>query len=133
VVHDTRPARAIAAPIILVVEDEVLIRFLIADEIRALGVTAVECATADEAWDYFRSGARVDLVFIDVRMPGSLDGLAFASKIRERSPTLPIFVTSGHLVGVSTALATRFIPKPYDFEDTAKYLVELARHARQAE
>jgi CheY-like chemotaxis protein len=61
-------------PRILVVEDEALIRFVIADALRELGASVVEAASADEAWQYLTAGGSVDLVFTDHRMPGSMTG-----------------------------------------------------------
>jgi CheY-like chemotaxis protein len=55
---------------ILVVEDEALIRFAIAEALRELGVSVVEAASADEAWQYLTAGGSVDLVFTDHRMRG---------------------------------------------------------------
>jgi CheY-like chemotaxis protein len=61
-------------PRILVVEDEALIRFDMAEALRGLGVSVVEAASADEAWQYLTDGGSVDLVFTDHRMPGSMTG-----------------------------------------------------------
>ena len=59
---------------ILVVEDEPLIRFVIAEALRELGVSVVEAASADEAWQYLTAVGSADLVFTDHRMPGSMTG-----------------------------------------------------------
>ena len=58
---------------ILVVEDEALVRMVMAEEFRAAGYVVIECANADEAWDLLMSGISVDLLFSDVQMPGRLD------------------------------------------------------------
>ena len=63
---------------ILVVEDEVLIRALIAEELRLEGFSVIEADRADDALTYIKAGAQVDLVFSDIQTPGSLNGLQLA-------------------------------------------------------
>ena len=60
---------------VLIVEDDVLIRVLLADELRDAGLRVIEAANADEALSIFEAGAQVDLLFTDVQMPGSIDGV----------------------------------------------------------
>ena len=89
-------------PRILVVEDEALIRFAMAEALRDLGASVVEAASADEAWQYLTAGGSVDLVFTDYRMPGSMTGGQLATRIRREYPSLVVIVTSAihvHLVG----------------------------------
>jgi CheY-like chemotaxis protein len=106
------------APIrVLVVEDEVLIRILVADELREVGFSVIEAANADEALSYLKAGGDVDLVFSDIRMPGSLDGLELARQLRGRYPSLPIILTSGNFFGTyGPHGANLFIAKPYKVE-----------------
>src|SRR5580692_10518860 len=80
-------------PRILVVEDEALIRFAIAEALRELGVSVVEAASADEAWQYLTAGGSVDLVFTDHRMPGSMSGARLAARIRTQY-RIAVVVTS---------------------------------------
>ncbi|MDA6490278.1 response regulator, partial [Escherichia coli] len=63
---------------ILVVEDEILVRYVICDYLRDCGFHVIEAGTADEALEYLRSHNDVVLVFSDVRMPGSLDGIGLS-------------------------------------------------------
>jgi two-component system, response regulator PdtaR len=97
---------------VLVVEDEILIRVLIADELRAEGFSVVEAATADEALSYFQAGVQVDLVLSDIQMPGTLNGVDLIQRLRAKAPSLLTVLTSGHSPGVHEADA--FVPKPYD-------------------
>jgi CheY-like chemotaxis protein len=83
-------------PRILVVEDEALIRFAMAEALRDLGASVVEAASADEAWQYLTAGGSVDLVFTDYRMPGSMTGGQLATRIRREYPSLVVIVTSGY-------------------------------------
>ncbi len=101
---------------ILVVEDEVLIRALLADELREAGCTVIEAATADDALAYLDSGGAVDLVFSDVLMPGSLDGVELARRLRQRDPLLPVILSSGYPGSVNVERAGPFIRKPYHLD-----------------
>jgi CheY-like chemotaxis protein len=88
---------------ILVVEDEVLVRMAIADNLRGAGFTVFEASNAHEALEVLRHSSDVRLVFSDIRMPGSMDGAKFAGLIRSEYPTIKIVLTSGHLVAVDWA------------------------------
>ena len=101
---------------LLVAEDDIFIRAMIAEFLRDVGFDVTEAASADEAMAVFESGAAIDLLFSDVRMPGSMDGTELAARVRERWPTTHIMLTSGY----SNALADarkwsqlRILPKPY--------------------
>ena len=112
-----QPARcAVRSPeprAILIVEDEVLIRLLAADELRARGFGVLEASNADEAIAVLQSGVPIDLVFTDVRMPGSMDGVALAKFIHATCPGLKVIVASGARPGPPEPDDT-FIRKPYD-------------------
>jgi len=70
------------SPTVLLVEDEVLVRMMLADQLREAGCTVVEASDADEALLLLRQNlVRIDLVISDVRMPGSMDGLGLARVI----------------------------------------------------
>ena len=76
----SKPRKTLAC--ILVVEDEVLIRLVIADELRAQGFSVVEAASADQALSYFQAGVQVDLVLSDIEMPGSMNGVGLIQRLR---------------------------------------------------
>ena len=82
---------------VLVVEDEFLIRTMVSDDLREAEYEVIEACNADEALAILRSGAGVDLIFSDVRMPGTLDGLELLAMVRARDPAFPVVITSGHL------------------------------------
>lgn len=100
--------------VVLLVEDDPLIRFDIAEQLRQLGFRVVEARNADEAIDMLMSTARLDLVVTDVRMPGERDGLDVARATRDNRPGLKTVVMSGHLVLTDEhkGLIDAFIPKP---------------------
>ena len=112
---------------ILVVEDEVLIRCLISDDLREVGFVVIEAENADEASSYLASGAPVDLIFSDVHMPGSMDGLDLARRIRNERPFLPIILTSGRMNRPDIG-GTILLPKPYELHRA----VALVRSALRA-
>jgi len=113
VVNDTAPDAQ--RPSVLVVEDDVLLRLITADDLRAAGYNVVEASSADEAMTVLDSAVPVDLVLTDIRMPGSMDGLALAAIVRQRWPDLKIVVASGERPGqAALAVADAFLPKPYD-------------------
>jgi len=110
---------------ILVVEDEPLIRFGIAEALRDVGAYVVEAASADEAWDYLSSGEMVDVVFTDHRMPGSMTGRQLASRIARQYPAIKVILTSAYLD--DREWTAPVLAKPYAVNQTAEALVRLAR------
>ncbi|MCC8982782.1 response regulator [Bradyrhizobium acaciae] len=111
---------------VLLVEDEWFIRFDVAEELRAAGFEVVEASTVDDAMDYISRGERIDALITDVRMPGTLDGLDLAGKVRVMQPMLLILVASGSTELESAASRVgRFISKPYDPKQIAMLIAEM--------
>ncbi len=104
------------SPVILLVEDEALLRMLAGDILTEdAGYRVIEAANADEALIMLESRHDVRLVFTDVNMPGSLNGFALARIVDMRFPGIKVIVTSGlarPCVG-DLPKGTRFLPKPY--------------------
>jgi CheY-like chemotaxis protein len=113
---------------ILIVEDDTLIRFAMAEALRDLGVSVIEAATADEAWDFLGVDDRVDLVFTDHRMPGSMTGAQLAGRLRATDPAPHVVVASGDIE--PEAWPEPIVRKPYDPFETAQMLLALARANR---
>ena len=83
---------------VLVVEDEVIIRFVVADYLRDCGFQVIEAASADEAMRLLETDKiEVDIVFSDIQMPGSIDGMGLARWIRTHFPTIKVVLTSGNV------------------------------------
>lgn len=99
---------------VLVVDDEVLIRMLVADELRQAGLRVIEARSGDDALAVLKAGSSVDLVFSDVQMPGSVDGVQLAREIRARYPHLPVILGSGNNKLPDLAGARGFVQKPYE-------------------
>src|ERR1700719_1713035 len=81
-------------PTVLVVEDEVLVRLMICDELRERGFRVIEAVDADQAADVLDSSTEVDLIVSDIRMPGRLDGLALAHHVAANHAGLPMILAS---------------------------------------
>lgn len=109
-----RPLASGAAVTVLVVEDDPFLRLLIADALRDAGTRVVEAACADEALTVLAADIPVDAVLTDVRMPGTMDGVALAGRLALDYPWLPVFVASGDLDPVVARSLPAFIAKPYD-------------------
>lgn len=110
-----KPAQA--GTTILVVDDEVLVRAMITDELREQGYLVVEAANADEALVVLHSNVGVDLLLTDVRMPGTLDGLDLARLVRSAYPSVKIMIASGEMPArVADETVDGVFAKPYDVD-----------------
>lgn len=106
-----------SARVVLVVEDEVLLRALAAEALRDQGFQVVEASHADEAMQLVAAGLLPDVLFTDVRMPGTRDGLQLAQELRAIQPGLVVCVASGDLdAKTGKAVAQHFFRKPYDLD-----------------
>jgi CheY-like chemotaxis protein len=101
-------------PTILVVEDEMLVRVMLADALRDAGYEAVEAVDGDEAIRLLGGCDKISVVVSDVRMPGSLDGIALAKRVRSERPEIKIVLVSGDLTAVDGAEHDGVFRKPYD-------------------
>jgi len=118
---------ASSRPVVLVVEDEWLLRMDAADMIAAAGFEVVEAVDADEAIEILESRRDITMVFTDIQMPGSMDGLKLARAIRGRWPPIKIIATSG-LVDVGEKdlpEGGRFLLKPYQPKELTNVLRKL--------
>ena len=117
-----------APTIVLVVEDEPLQRWLAAEMVREAGFTPIEAADADEAIAILESRSDIRIVFTDIEMPGSMDGLRLARAIRGRWPPIELVLTSGRSALRETDLPERgqFLAKPYQSHRVADILQQLA-------
>lgn len=101
------------AKTILVVEDEILIRFILADSLRDIGYQVLEAGNGDEGLDILGSGQVVDLIVTDVRMPGDVDGMELTRRSKLLVPGRPVIVCSAHLLKSESFPADEFLSKPY--------------------
>jgi CheY-like chemotaxis protein len=118
-------------PLVLVVEDDHLLRLDAIDMVEAAGFEVMEAANADEAIAILESRNDITVVFTDVQMPGSMDGLKLARAVRGRWPPIKIVTTSGLQIIEETDLPEggRFLPKPYSSVQVRGLLHELTQSA----
>lgn len=101
---------------VLVVEDELLIRMDIVTSLEDEGFRVHEASNADEAIALLAASPDIKVMFTDIDMPGTMDGLKLAAAVRDRWPPVRIIVTSGHrqLSDELLPVHGRFFGKPYD-------------------
>ena len=101
---------------VLVVEDEALLRMNAVDMVADAGFEAVEAADATEAVTILETRPDIRIVFTDIDMPRGLDGMKLAALIRSRWPPIEIILASGYVDAPDVELPARglFFAKPYD-------------------
>jgi len=121
----TRPPGMI---VVLVVEDDPMQRMMAVDLVEEAGFIAIEAVNADEAFRILETRTDIRIVFTDIDMPGTMDGLMLAAIIRDRWPPIEIIITSGQAGENELGLPERgvFFPKPYDPEHVSSALVKFS-------
>jgi two-component sensor histidine kinase/DNA-binding response OmpR family regulator len=109
---------------VLVVEDEMVLRMRAVDIVEDAGFTAVAAVNADEAISILESRSDISLLFTDIQMPGSMDGLKLAHAVHDRWPTIKIILVSGQVnpSEVERPADSRFFGKPVDVEEMTAHL-----------
>jgi CheY-like chemotaxis protein len=99
----------------LVVEDEALLRFDLAQSLEEEGCTTFEASNSTDAITILETHPEIAVVFTDIQMPGTMDGLALSHYVRQRWPPTIIVVSSGHCTPTGNEMASGavFMPKPY--------------------
>ncbi len=111
---------------VLVVEDEPLLLLMAGDIVGDAGLEAILVPNADEAIRILESRDDVSIVFTDVRMPGSMDGIRLAAAVRNRWPPIKLVVVSGHLTAdADLPQGARFFRKPYASDEIISALRQL--------
>lgn len=112
---------------VLVVEDEALILMDIAFQLETEGFEVHMAANADAAIDLLILHSGIRLIFTDIDMPGSMDGLKLAAAVRDRWPPIRIIVTSGARMVEITDLpdGSVFFSKPYDHRSVMSAMREM--------
>ena len=123
-------------PTVLVVEDEAMIRVAITDMLQEHGFSVLEAANANEAIEIIeKATVEIDVVFTDVRMPGTMDGFGLVKWIKNVRPSLPVIVASGDVGQLNDAgkqqLGDMFVAKPYDLTKTGQKIREAAASRRK--
>lgn len=116
---DTAPSN------VLVVEDDVEIRLILAEAMRDAGLCVIEARSGEDAVSYLNAGGRVELIFSDIQMPGPVDGLQLAHHVRATYPAIPVILTSGNIKPANLGAAERFISKPYEITRVVALVVQM--------
>src|SRR6195952_236398 len=101
---------------VLVVEDEMVLRMRAVDIVEDAGFNPIEAVNADDALAILESRSDIELLFTDIQMPGSMDGLKLAYAVHERWPQIKIILVSGQLTltDADKPADSRFFGKPLD-------------------
>ena len=123
-----QPSLSSLKQIVLVVEDEPIVRMMALDIVEDAGFVAIEAASADEAVLILESRTDIRIVFTDIEMPGSMDGLRLAQAIRGRWPPIELILTSGRCKFREEEIpaGSRFFGKPYHPDEITQALHQLA-------
>lgn len=113
--EDETSMRSVSGTKVLLVEDEPIIRMIGSDALAEAGFEVVEAKDADEAIRILERFGEVHLLFTDIRMPGSMNGLQLAQLVHERWPAVRILITSGDTWPPVSQIPEEghFLPKPY--------------------
>ena len=114
--------------IVLVVEDEPILRMMGVHLVEEAGFEAMEAGNADRAVEILESRSDVRIVFTDIDMPGSMDGMKLAAAVRNRWPPIEIILTSGYYDLKKSELPARsvFFRKPYNNDEIIETLQRMA-------
>ena len=117
--------------VVLVVEDEMLLRMRAVDMVEDAGFTPVEAVDADQAVAILESRSDVALLLTDIQMPGSMDGLKLAHAVRERWPPIKIILVSGQLklANIDIPADSRFFGKPLEAREMIAEMQNMIGHA----
>jgi CheY-like chemotaxis protein len=120
-------ASLITKPVVLIVEDESLIRLTIADALDDAGYDVIEAAGGAEAQALVLERSDIWLLFSDIVMPGGIDGLSLLHEVHESHPHIRLMLTSGRPEPEAATMPpqTLFVPKPYRVSDVTDQVLAL--------
>lgn len=116
-----------SSPVVLLVEDELMLRVVARDMLEFYHFSVLEASTADEALCILERRSDIAVIFTDVDMPGSMNGFALAAQAAERWPHIRLVITSGRYWPDNDELPDngQFLHKPYRM----KQLISAIEHA----
>jgi CheY-like chemotaxis protein len=114
-------------PLVLIVEDQAIVRLVAASMLQDAGFDTLEADTAENALEVLEHNADVRVLFSDVQLPGAMDGLDLARTVHDRWPGIGLLLTSGGVRVREDEMPDdgSFLPKPYDRDR----MVAAVRHA----
>jgi CheY-like chemotaxis protein len=125
------PDHSVIPAVVLVVEDEMLLRMRTVDMVEDAGFASIEAVDADEAVAILESRSDIALLFTDIQMPGSMDGLRLAHAVHERWPPIKIILVSGQLrpANIDIPADSRFFGKPLEAGEMIVEMRSMIGHA----
>jgi CheY-like chemotaxis protein len=125
------PDHSAVPAVVLIVEDEMLLRMRAVDMVEDAGFTSVEAVDADQAVAILESRSDIALLFTDIQMPGSMDGIKLAHAVHERWPPIKIILVSGQLKLATIAIPadSRFFGKPLEAGEMIDEMQNMIGHA----
>ena len=119
------------SPVVLVAEDEELVRLYAADLLAEAGYKVVDVASADAALEAMAEQPDIRVLFTDIQMPGKLDGIQLARRVHEQWPEVLLLITSGGRQPAKAEIADHghFIAKPYLPSDVLNEIVAMDSEA----
>jgi CheY-like chemotaxis protein len=102
------------SPMVLVVDDDLLVRINIAEILEEAGLAVVEARDAASALDVMREKSEVQLVCTDISMPGELDGVGLAIRLQDEYPHVKVILLSAMAWGRALPPRIPFVAKPFD-------------------
>ncbi len=117
--------------VVLVVEDEMLLRMRAVDMVEDAGYTSVEAVDADQAIAILESRSDIALLFTDIQMPGQMDGLGLAHAVHQRWPPIKIILVSGQLklANIDIPANSHFFGKPLAATEMIAEIRNMIGHA----
>jgi len=112
--------------LVLLVEDEPLVRMVASESLEDAGYEVIEARDAEEALALMAGRRDVGVLFTDVNMPGSMDGLGLAELIHARWPDVHLVVTSGRPLDRKVPDVGTFLPKPYTPDEMTRAIRRIA-------
>lgn len=119
---------------VLLVEDELLLRWPAGEYLRDAGYRVIEAASGSEAIAVLSSGTHVDIVFSDINLTDAMSGHALAGWLASNHPQVPMLLTSGdggELGRVTVGTMRAVLSKPYDLSTAEKRIRQLLSHGRE--
>jgi DNA-binding NtrC family response regulator len=117
-------------PVVLIVEDEILIRMSVAQDFRNQGFTVLEAHTGEEAKTLLDARPDIDVVFTDLVMPGTCSGLELAQHVKTVRPDVPVLLGTAHVIMINPTIAgtccAGVIHKPYNMQRVVEHVKWLA-------
>ena len=118
-------------PVVLVVEDEMLLRMRAVDMVEDAGYISLEAVNADQALAILQSRPDISMLFTDIQMPGTIDGLQLAHAVHKRWPPIKIILASGQLRLSNPDIPqdSRFFGKPLHSDEMIAEMQDMLGHA----